>query len=80
MWPDLDDIALEIEQVIGTCFHMIQHGPGPEQATAENQEAILEANVYLNRATRHWYTGWHVWSCSINVSAMSSVRISCGLI
>jgi len=29
-------------------------------------------NALLNRATRHWYTGWHVWSCSINVSAMSS--------
>jgi hypothetical protein len=49
----LDDIALEIEQVIGICLHMIHHGPGPEQATAENQEAILEANVYLESFLLH---------------------------
>ena len=49
----LDDIAYETEQLIGICFHMIRHGPGPEQATAENQEAILTANVYLEAFLLH---------------------------
>ncbi len=49
----LDEIAYEIEQLIGICFQLIQHGPGPEEATTDNQEAILDSNVYLEAFLLH---------------------------
>lgn len=49
----IDDVAYEVEQLIGICHHLTNHGPVPVGAAPETQRAIVDANVYLEAFLLH---------------------------